>query len=70
MIGLKDLILGATYANLKEFTNAAAAFSRVIETRERTPDEAVHISAFAHYELAAIIKQLNQNVSQLLSFRT
>lgn len=62
MIGLKDLLLGATYAILKQFPDAANTFSNLIEKRENVLDEAIHISAFAHYELATIILQLNKNV--------
>lgn len=68
MIGLRDLLLGVTYSILKQYPDAARALNTTIQKRESIFDEAVHILAFAHYELATVILQLNQNVSFFFAF--
>lgn len=62
MIGLKDLLLGAAQMTLKEWQMSAAAYHKCIRKREEDTDEAVHISAFAHYDLATVWLQINKEV--------
>lgn len=57
MLGLSDLINGSCRCILKEFDSGIAAFRKCLEIRKDIPGNAedAHISAFAQFELGALL---------------
>lgn len=62
MKGLAKLILGNCHACLKNFDEAIIAYSECIEQRGELLDD-LHISAFAHFELALLLLRHRNDVS-------
>lgn len=57
MLGLSDLVGGSSRCILKEFEAGIASFRQCLEIRKNIPNNAddAHISAFAQFELGAIL---------------
>lgn len=55
MIGLNDLILGGAYATLQKYLLAINAYRQCIAKRIDILNQDMHITAFAHYELATLL---------------
>lgn len=62
-IGVRELILGSAYVALRSHQLAIAAFTECIAKREKETVRDMHITAFAHYELATILIYCHANVS-------
>lgn len=55
MIGLNELVLGGAYAALQEYSLAINAYRKCIAKRINILNQDMHITAFAHYELATLL---------------
>lgn len=55
MIGLNELILGGAYAALQKYSLAINAYRQCIAKRIDIRNQDMHITAFAHYELATLL---------------
>lgn len=55
MLGLRDLLIGSAEAAKKNYDESIAAYSRCIDHRKNIVDVSMHISAFAHFDLALIL---------------
>lgn len=64
MLGLREILTGTAYATLKNYQSAVDAYNLCISKRNNVIDDAMHISAFAHYELATLLLHCNRNVSK------
>lgn len=62
-IGLRELILGSVYAALHQYPLAIDAYAKCIAKRESESVHDMHLSAFAHYELATILIHYHRHVS-------
>lgn len=65
MVGLRELLVGCAETALKNFPAAIDAYQRCIERRSNVLDVSMHISAFAHYELAVILIHYKSDVSTI-----
>lgn len=65
MVGLRELLIGCAEASLKNYQAAIDAYQRCIERRSNVLDVSMHLSAFAHYELACILIHYKSNVCAL-----
>lgn len=67
MLGLSELIGGSARCILKDFEGGIASFRKCLDIRRDVPSNAddAHISAFAQYELGAI---LSKNSEVLIIF--
>lgn len=63
MVGLRELLIGCAEGALKNYPAAIDAYQRCIERRSNVLDVSMHISAFAHYELASILIHYKSSVS-------
>lgn len=63
MVGLKELILGGAHGALKNYSQAIDAYTQCIAKRTDIINQDMHISAFAHYELATLLIHCHKNVS-------
>lgn len=66
MVGLQQLLLGAAQMTLKKFHLAIDAYYRCIKKRAHITNQDMHISAFAHYELATLLLHCNGNVTNII----
>lgn len=66
MVGLCDLLLGGAQMALKNYQLSMDAYNRCICKRLNTIDEDMHVSAFAHYELATLKLHCHRNVCKHL----
>lgn len=55
MVGLNELILGGAYAALQNYSLAMNAYRQCIAKRIDILNQDMHITAFAHYELATLL---------------
>lgn len=62
-IGVRELILGSAYVALHLHQLAIAAFTECIAKREKETVRDMHITAFAHFELATTLIHYHANVS-------
>lgn len=69
MVGLRELLIGCAETALKNYSAAIDAYQRCIERRSNVLDVSMHISAFAHYELAAILIHQKSSVSSVNKFK-
>lgn len=63
MVGLRELLIGCAETALKNYPAAIDAYQRCIARRSNILDVSMHISAFAHYELAVILIHYKSDVS-------
>lgn len=57
MVGLSKLIEGNCHCNLRQLEEGVACFKECLQRRQHLPnnDDHAHVSAFAQYELGAIL---------------
>lgn len=63
MLGLRELLVGSAETALKNYPAAIDAYQRCIDRRSNVLDVSMHISAFAHYELATVLIHFKSGVS-------
>jgi tetratricopeptide (TPR) repeat protein len=71
-LGISKMVLGASLVCLKKYSEAIDAYRECIELRKDEFVEDVHISAFAHYELAMLLikhkKEAKDEAKSLLTY--
>lgn len=63
MVGLQHLLIGGARMARKEYQPAINAYRRCIAKRANITTQDMHISAFAHFELATLLLHCNRNVA-------
>lgn len=60
--GLSSLILGCSYCIMKKYESAVASFRECLNVRRNIPKNSddAHVSAFAQYELGALLLRNEQ----------
>lgn len=68
MIGMSKLVLGCCEANRQNYDGAIKAYRECIHMRRFEHSNDVHISAFAHYDLAIVLLKQSKEVGLILFF--